>query len=277
MGSSSETHPVRRRGVTLIEVVVSIGVLSILLAITLPAMSGARDSAQSTQCLATLRSLVQGSHLVAGTNGGWWPAAAPNADDGGVWIEHPGATTATSAAWFDQVRLWTAGLIGGVWEQGESADVFGCPGVIAAAEREHASKGYEMSLGAMSPQSIGDASYRYSAAMLSDPNLWDPSNDAVRAGDILRYARRVGMHEVDHTAQKVVFAERADFHGGLREIDDPRVERLNVAFADGHADRAEMRDAAEALRLSITGPAYWRPEGAEPFSAPAWGAKGIDF
>ncbi len=47
----------RRRGFTLIELLVVVSVIALLIALLLPAIVGARDAAQSTECLAQLRQI----------------------------------------------------------------------------------------------------------------------------------------------------------------------------------------------------------------------------
>ncbi len=63
----------RARGVTLLEVLVVIGVLSIILAILLPVIGKARSAGQRVTCLANLRSIGIAFHLYADHYGGHLP------------------------------------------------------------------------------------------------------------------------------------------------------------------------------------------------------------
>jgi prepilin-type N-terminal cleavage/methylation domain-containing protein/prepilin-type processing-associated H-X9-DG protein len=70
-------HSLRRRGFTLVEILVVVGIIAMLIALLLPSLSKAREAANRVACAANLRSIGQGFFLYANDNKGdyprtWW-------------------------------------------------------------------------------------------------------------------------------------------------------------------------------------------------------------
>src|SRR2546421_12610822 len=63
------------QGFTLVELLVVIGIIALLIAILLPALNRARESANNLKCMATLRSMAQAAHLHAAEHQGYMPLA----------------------------------------------------------------------------------------------------------------------------------------------------------------------------------------------------------
>lgn len=63
----------RREGFTLVELLVVIGVISVLIAILLPALTKARQRATEIQCLSNLRQLGLATFIYANENRGYYP------------------------------------------------------------------------------------------------------------------------------------------------------------------------------------------------------------
>lgn len=65
----------RRRAFTLVELLVVIGIISILIAILLPALNRAREHARRTRCLSNMRQLTLAWHMYSLSNKGRIPGA----------------------------------------------------------------------------------------------------------------------------------------------------------------------------------------------------------
>ncbi len=63
----------QKYGFTLVELLVVIGIISVLVAMLLPALNKAREAAQKTACASNLRQVGQALHMYANDNHGWIP------------------------------------------------------------------------------------------------------------------------------------------------------------------------------------------------------------
>lgn len=77
-------HSMQSRGFTLVELLVSLGIIAVLIGLILPALSGSMSSARSARCKANLRSLVLGLQAYRDDQRGiipWATVIPPKIDD----------------------------------------------------------------------------------------------------------------------------------------------------------------------------------------------------
>lgn len=67
-------------GFSLVELLVSIGIITLLIGMLLPAVTAAREQAKRTKCLSNLRSLGQAMVMYANRSKDWLPNANPRGD-----------------------------------------------------------------------------------------------------------------------------------------------------------------------------------------------------
>jgi prepilin-type N-terminal cleavage/methylation domain-containing protein len=79
----------RRTAFTLVELLVVIGIIALLIAILLPSLSKARESANRTACLSNLRQLGTAMMMYTNDNRGFFPRAAASGTSDDDWIWHP--------------------------------------------------------------------------------------------------------------------------------------------------------------------------------------------
>src|SRR5580704_8353666 len=94
----------KRRGFTLVELLVVIGIIALLIAILLPVLSKARKAAATSKCISNLRQIMQATLMYANDHQGFLPYAgcgdAPGTPKGGQylanWLYNPNVAPAGS-------------------------------------------------------------------------------------------------------------------------------------------------------------------------------------
>lgn len=114
-----------RNGFTLVELLVVIGIIAVLIAILLPALNKARESARIVACLSNLRQLALGMNFYANDHKGDWP----------YYANHPGNENDSvryysgSTVWYEPTGAfpyrWVG--IGQVYPYLQSKKTFFCP------------------------------------------------------------------------------------------------------------------------------------------------------
>ena len=116
------------RGFTLVELLVVIGIVSLLLALLLPALNRARGSARGVACLSNLRQMAVASEFYVNANGGSYPSGYFNTYDG---------QTSTLHNW-DWTTILTPGrpaevVPGLLWQGQDAGAVQQCPSYDGAS------------------------------------------------------------------------------------------------------------------------------------------------
>jgi len=215
-----------RRGLTLIEVLVAVGVIGLLVAILAPTLAGARGLAQQSVSLNNARQCWGIVEDYAQANQERYPRCLPNTaygapgGAGGASSSEVGAAYLTITLWFSAVR--------DVAPFHQHREVFVSPG------RQFTEGSFA-------------ASYRLMPAFFIKGTLWTETATSMSEAELASLARDVRRNEVSFPAGK---AGMYDYDLSYVRKPRPRIDGLPdeptaVAFADGHAGARNPQDAAE--------------------------------
>ena len=238
-----------KRAFTLVELLVVLGIIAVLTAILLPALSGAREAAKQTACASNLRQLATASLTYATENQGFWPPAHFDFLTQNRHRWH--GTRASSADPFEPV----GGPLDTYLTKGESRGIRRCPAF------EPTGLGFEASAGG----------YGYNASYLGSSDADPPFTPAqIAAMTVAEQELRIGnvpakLSQIRRPSDKLAFADAAIATGdGLIEYSfaeppkstdgpggyesSPSLHfrhgrspgRANVAWADGHVSAEQF-------------------------------------
>lgn len=243
------------RAFSLVELMVTIGVIAILIAIALPALGGARDSAQRIKALANMGSTQTIFERYASDHGRYPFRAAGDQPAG---IDPPVEPDALTFPWYPEgvviattdhfgLDLFWPAIVAPIDEWPSLADVWISPGKDArlpTLDELLAGDDFE-------PADV--FSIVYSNSFVARPTLWMP--DRADAVDRVHELRPTNPGEVRFPAQKVMLwdkdiaylNEEFDQVGGHKRAPTP------MAFADGHADARDPTEATPGIANPLRG------------------------
>lgn len=244
VAQARQTHPAprggRHGGFTLVELLVVIGIIAVLIAILLPALSRAREMAKQIRCLSNIRQVGMSIAMYTNNNKGFFPAPSnrfpftPIPWDWVYFRPEQGPTQNSAIAPY----LWSQ------WADGQVPPVMICPSDDNTYR----------------PATFNNEPYPYSYAM-----------NATVAGVYNNYKSTMNVAQISDTSEKIVLIEetedslndgnwwpfgydllsvRHDHHlGSADSYGNDTDHRGNVAFVDGHA--------AFETRAYVQDPKHW--------------------
>lgn len=214
--------PSGRRGFSMIELLVTIGVIGVVMAILLPALSGGVGTARRTASLANLRTIGQLVQQYADQSADAYPWTRRGVDSCGIPVQF-------SPIW--QMSTHWPLAMGGVIDMAQLRGVMLSPG----ARRDDDT--------AVRP-CIEPPSYTYSNSFLADPRVW--SGEGV-ADDSLVRAVTLGMVAYPSSKALMWDWELPYVRRELRRAGPDLDERTPMLFADGHGAEHLPSAATEAV------------------------------
>lgn len=136
--------PRRRRGFTLVELLVVIGIIALLVSILLPTLNKARESAQRTKCLANLRSIGQMVTMYANRAKGQIPIGYNSVTSGNQSYLNNFWLCRTDSSLTPPIRFIGLGLLhpaGLITDSAAEGPLFFCPSIPEDTDHSFKSNG----------------------------------------------------------------------------------------------------------------------------------------
>ncbi|MCX5647073.1 MAG: prepilin-type N-terminal cleavage/methylation domain-containing protein [Phycisphaerae bacterium] len=183
-----------KRAFTLVELLVVITVLTLLLALLMPALAGARSQARAMVCRSNVHQLVLAATGYAAENDGFYVPAAKDMWDNAGRCRWHGVRRSLSEP-FDPAK----GPLAGYLADGQVKE---CPARVNFVKSGDWNTSFEQGCGG----------YGYNMAYVGS-RLWDPVVTGLLAMQ-QAYARTTAIHEVANPGATLLFADAAMANGG---------------------------------------------------------------
>jgi prepilin-type N-terminal cleavage/methylation domain-containing protein/prepilin-type processing-associated H-X9-DG protein len=258
-----------KRGFTLVELLVVIGIIALLISILLPALGKARRSANTVKCLSNMRSLGQAFQLYAIDYKGVWPVAVHETGNTRIPIN-------VQRRWPDLLYPYIGSRTDVAYDNvdvDKKSVLWGCPEWIKIVEGDpnaFADKvriGYAMNVYTQGWQDTGKVQYlAYIPADSQNPAEGEyprPATAYTKAADrmlledsvthVNNYPAAITSNTWWYTGPSMTppgsdqFYVDASRHGSRSKADQYSNPCVNVLFCDGHAATVSVKNAWNAV------------------------------
>ncbi len=232
----------RRRGFTLVELLVVIGIIAVLIGVLLPALSKARSAAAKTACLSNQRQLISAIYIYSGSYNGGIPQPVTGGNASGSHpaysahvIQPPPNTRGDDNGWFNLGPLFSRGFF-------KEPTGFYCPAQIN--ESFTYPKAWESPDGNKTQKYLG-----YSYRLCNQAAAPYMTNNDIK--ELLKM--KIGKFKGTRSLLSDIVGPKGQVH----HWPHTRPYGINVAYSDGHAEFLTLteKDYQTALKIPAIGAA----------------------